>query len=69
VKSSATYALLPHFADPQGLGIAELPPEIADKSQLTRLDLMCNHLEASRKAYITLLTHVRVHAGLLATPA
>ncbi|KAI3433428.1 hypothetical protein D9Q98_003243 [Chlorella vulgaris] len=45
----------------QGLGIAELPPEIADKSQLTRLDLMCNHLEMLPDGpYLSELRHVHL---------
>lgn len=32
----------------QGLGMREVPAELRDKSHLTRLDLMCNQIEASR---------------------
>lgn len=34
---------------PQGVGLTELPHELLDKSQLTRLDLMVNQLEVRRR--------------------
>lgn len=37
----------------QGVGLEALPPEVIDKSLLTRLDLMCNQLEVSTAQALT----------------
>ena len=52
---------------PQGVGLTELPHELLDKSQLTRLDLMVNQLEVSRLLPGTLTRSTRAFArhGLL----
>lgn len=52
----------------QGLGMREVPAELRDKSHLTRLDLMCNQIEASWGSDVMPPTRTCHSAALLTPP-
>lgn len=49
IMNAPPHRSVPSPTLPQGVGLTELPHELLDKSQLTRLDLMVNQLEVRRR--------------------